>query len=282
MTSTVITAALNGATIHRAQCPNVPYSPQEIADEAQRAFDAGASVVHVFAREDGGGVTYRPELYRDVFTAIRAQCPVLISVDTSLPGVPLHDRLAALSAGPDLATISIGSMSVARLNENADQVNFDYDHAYSNPFSAVVDAVENAGRYDVKAIYRCHDLGHVGAALELMDAHVLAPPAAWEMTLGVLGGIGATAHNLCRLVESLPKFCRWHVSPHGANHWPMCGATLSLGGSLKVGFETCFHGPRAEVAKSNGELVTHAQTLIRAFGFEPATVQEASEQLMGS
>ena len=174
MSKVIITAALNGLTTHRGECAKVPFTPEEIAAEAQRASDAGAAIVHVHAREDGGAPSYRSERYYEVIQAIRERCSALISVSTGAFGVSLEDRLAPVTARPDFATLPMGTMSYARYNKSTHK--FDYDHVFANPFGDMIAVAERTQEHSVQIIASCYDMGHVASAEPLRDMGLSTAP----------------------------------------------------------------------------------------------------------
>ncbi len=86
--SCMITCALSGVVANRDQCPGIPYTPEEYAVEAKRAYDAGAAVVHIHARKPDGSPSYEVEDYRDIYNAVTAACPVIINFSTGAIGIP--------------------------------------------------------------------------------------------------------------------------------------------------------------------------------------------------
>ena len=280
MGKTIITCAVNGATVHRGQCPTVPYTPAEIAGEAERAYEAGAAVVHVTAREDGGGPSYRVERYREVVNAIRDRCPVLVSVSTTAFGVALEERTAPLEARPDLAILPMGTMTHARYNTR--QKAFDYDHVFANRFSDVITLATRARELSVATVASCYDLGHLASLRTLREMGGLLGPVRAQFVIGVTGGIAATPHSLCRLVDTARRIGDeepWWQAVAANGSWRLHAAALSLGGHLRVGFQDGLHLPTGEAADGNAALVEAAVGLCGAVGSQHATVEEARELL---
>lgn len=274
--ATIITAALNGSTIHRGQCPTVPYTPQEIAAEAESAWSAGASVIHLFAREDGGGPSYRVERIREVIAAVRERCPAIISTSTTLLGVSIEERAAALEARPDLCVIPVGAMTVAR--PAARGPGFDYDRVFNNRFQDVVHLVGRARELGVRVVCECHDLGHVAAMRRLIANETVTPASVRQLTLGVLGGAPATTNTLTQLADGRPGDGPWQVAAADGS-WHLRMGALSMGGHLRVGFQDGWVLPSGEIADSNAALVEAAAAMVRALGAEPATIDEAKALL---
>ena len=276
---TIITAALNGSTVHRGQCPTVPYTPAEIAAEAQRAVDAGAAIVHVHAREEGGAPSYRVERYRELLAAVRERCSGLVSVSTGMLGVGLDERAIPLEARPDLATLPVGTLTVARFNERTRS--FDFDHVMANPFAAVTQLASRAAELGIHVVPTCYDVGHI-SSVDLLSRMGQLPGAAnlyCNLTLGVMGGIPAHTTSLCHMAATMPAGGSWCTTTPGKAPWRLFAGALSLGGHLRVGFEDGHRLPNGEAAESNGNLVEAAAALIRAAGLVPASADEARQML---
>ncbi|HIA01150.1 MAG TPA: 3-keto-5-aminohexanoate cleavage protein [Myxococcales bacterium] len=280
MQRVVITAALNGHSVHRGECSAVPYTPAEIAAEAQRAAEAGATIIHLHAREDGGAPCYRAERYWEVVEAVRQRCDALVSVATGAFGVSVDERLSGVEARPDLATMPLGSMSYARYNPG--QRCFDYDHVFANPFSDMVTLVERMRERGVQTIASCYDLGQIASVQPLKEMGVLTESTPFNFTLGITGGLPAHTHNLARMVQAATDTDIWCCTSLGENAWKIRAAALSLGGHLRVGFEDGLHLPNGDAADSNADLVSAAVQLIHAVGLEVASTQDAKSIFLGA
>ena len=140
----IVTAALTGVLATREQCPYLPYTPEEIGEEARRAYEAGASVVHIHGREpESGGSTWSVEIYRRIRDAVRARSPILLNFSTGgfNMGVegdgPKRERLAYLPATrPELAALNMGSMNYAKYS--AGRKAFVFDLVFPNPFGDIL------------------------------------------------------------------------------------------------------------------------------------------------
>src|SRR5689334_2505569 len=107
----VITCALTGVLANRAQCPWVPYTPAEIAEEAKRAYEAGASVVHIHARDpESGGPSYDPDVYEAIAAETKKRCPILLNFSTGALGITTEQKMApVLKVRPEIAALNMGS-----------------------------------------------------------------------------------------------------------------------------------------------------------------------------
>ena len=279
MPKTVITAALTGVLTTRAQSPAIPYTPDEIAAEARRSVEAGASIVHIHARQDDGRPAYDVETYARIDAAVRAQCPdVIINYSTGAVGVSREERVAHIAAlRPDLAALNMGSMNYAIYS--AKHKTFYHDHVFANPFGDILYFLEAMNAAGTRPEMECFDTGHIHNAAPLIDMGALRPPYQFSLIMGVLGGIPGTTRNLVQQADALPAGAHWQVIGVGARQWSLVAAAISMGGNVRVGLEDNLYLSPGQLAQSNGELVAKAAELVRLVGGEVASVAEARELL---
>lgn len=278
----IITCALTGVLANRKQCPWVPYTPAEIAEEARRAWEAGASVVHIHARTDEGGPTFEPETYAAIRRETEARCPVILNFSTGGAG-PMESRVAHIAqVKPAIGALNMGSMNYAKYSPRRKE--FVFDFVFENTFkdiSFLLSVMEEAG---VKPELECFDVGHTASVAPLLDKGLLKAPLQFSFIMGVLGGLRATAENLAvqaREARDLSPGATWEVIGISHEQWLMVGAALALGGNVRVGLEDNFYLDSAgtQMAQSNGDLVAKAARMARDMGREPASVDEARRLL---
>lgn len=279
MPKTIITAALTGVLTTRQQSPAIPYTPDEIAAEARRSVDAGATIVHIHARQDDGRPAYDLDTYARIDAAVRAHCPgVIINYSTGAVGVGRDQRVAHIAAlRPDLAALNMGSMNYAIYS--AKHKTFHHDHVFANPFGDILYFLQAMNAAGTRPELECFDAGHIHNAAPLIDMGVLRPPYQFSLIMGVLGGIPGTTKHLVQQVDALPPAAHWQLIGVGARQWPLVAAALSLGGNIRVGLEDNLYLAPGQLAQSNGELVARAAQLVRLVGGEVASVDEAREAL---
>jgi len=274
----VITCALTGVLAKREQCPWVPYTPAEIAEEARRAWEAGAAVVHIHARTDEGAPTYEPQVYAAIRREIESRCPVILNFSTGGLG-PMEGRVAHVrEVKPQVAALNMGSMNYAKYS--ARRKEFVFDFVFENPFKDICYLLSVMKEAKVKPELECFDLGHTASIVPLLDQGLLAEPLQFSFIMGVLGGIRATAENLAaqaREAAALSRNPAWEVIGISHEQWTMLAAALALGGNVRVGLEDNFYLDAAgtQMARSNGDLVAKAVRMARDAGREPANVDEA-------
>jgi uncharacterized protein (DUF849 family) len=275
----IVTCALTGVLATREQCPWVPYTPVEIAEEARRAYESGAAVVHIHGRTEAGKATYEPAVYAVIRREIEARCPVILNFSTGGLG-PMESRVAHIrEVKPALGALNMGSMNYAKYS--ARRKEFVFDFVFENTFKDISYLLRVMNEAGVKPELECFDVGHTNSVWPLIDQGLLRAPLQFSFIMGVLGGLRASAENLAVQAREAPRDSTWEVIGISRDQWPMVGAALALGGNVRVGVEDNFYldVKGTKMASSNGELVEKAVRMARDVGREPATVDEARAML---
>jgi 3-keto-5-aminohexanoate cleavage enzyme len=275
----IITCAVSGAVANKQQCEGIPYTPDEYAKEVRRARDAGASMVHIHAREPDGTPTVQPEHYRAITQAILAETPdIIVNFSTGWVGLPMAERVGHITGlRPEIGALNMGSMNYARYSSKRKA--FVFNFVFENHFDDIVFLLRRMHESGVKPECECFDVGHVESVAPLVDMGVLAPPVQFSLIHGVLGGIQATARNLAHMSSVVPDGSTWGVIAVSREQWAMVAASAALGGNVRVGFEDNFYLPSGEMASSNGDLVEAAATIVRMQGRAVAEPAEARRLL---
>lgn len=275
----LITCAVSGAVANKQQCPGIPYTPEEYAKEVRRARDAGATMVHIHAREPNGTPTVAVEHYRAITQAILAETPdIIVNYSTGWVGLPMPERVDHITElRPEIGALNMGSMNYAKYSPK--RKSFVFNFVFENHFDDIIFLLQRMQEAGVKPECECFDVGHVESALPLVDLGVLTPPTQFSLIHGVLGGISATARNVAHMSSVVPPGSTWGVIAISRDQWSMVGAAAALGGNVRVGFEDNFYLPSGDMASSNGELVEAAAQIVRLQGREVAEPAEARAML---
>lgn len=274
----IITCALSGVVANRAQCAAIPYTPEEYASEAKRAYEAGAAAVHIHARTPEGLPSYEVQDYKNIYDAVTAACPVIINFSTGAISITTEQKMAHIKAlKPALGALNMGSMNYAKYNPT--KKSFVFEFIFSNPFSEIVQIVQAMNEVGTKPELECFDLGHVGNSYPLIDMGLLQPPFQYSLIMGVLGGIPPTVANMVTMAQMLPPRSEWEIIGISLDQWRLVAAAVGLGGNVRVGLEDNFYLSKGVMAKSNGDLVEKAARMVRDQGREPATVEECRTRL---
>jgi 3-keto-5-aminohexanoate cleavage enzyme len=267
MDKLMITAAVVGAEITRNQQPNLPITPEEIADAAYSCYRAGASICHLHVRNDDGTPTQDRERYRATIAEIRKRCNIIVQVSTGgAVGMTAEERLQPIELNPEMATLTCGT------------VNFGDDVFWNGPkdLERFADMLKT---HRVRPEFEIFDAGMVSNALNLYRKGLVEPPFHFDFVLGVPGALPASAKNLLFLVESLPEGATWSVAGIGRHQLPMATLAIVLGGHVRVGFEDNIYYRKGELAQSNAQLVERVARMAAELDRPLATPDEARKIL---
>ncbi len=267
MNKLIITAALTGAEVTREQQPALPISPEEIALSAQECVQAGASIVHLHARNADGTATQDCETYRRIIATIRSRCDVIVQVSTGgAVGMAAAERLQPVSLKPEMATLSMGS------------VNFG-DDVFLNPPAEMEAFLRAMLELGIKPELEVFDTGMLTSAHRWLKNGLLQAPVHFDFVLGIPGGMAGTPEALMYLRAQLPAGSSWTVAGIGAAQLPLGTLAIVLGGHVRVGFEDNVYYRRGELASSNAQLVARMARIGEELGRSPATPDEARAML---
>ena len=189
--SCMITCALSGVVANREQCPAIPYTPEEYAKEAKRAYEAGAAVVHIHARKPNGTPSYDVQDYRNIYEAIISACPVIINFSTGAIKATTEQKISHIKEiKPAIGALNMGSMNYAKYNTK--KKDFVFDFVFPNPFKEILEILKAMKTVGTKPEMECFDTGHVANTFPLIDMGLLEPPYQYSLILGVVGGIPPT------------------------------------------------------------------------------------------
>jgi 3-keto-5-aminohexanoate cleavage enzyme len=274
----VITCALTGVLATRDQCPAIPYTPVEIAEDAKRAYDAGATVAHIHGRNDDGSPSWELDTFKKIKEEVRKRCPIILNFSTGILDDDISQQVAIIKeTKPEYAALNMGTMNYAKFSPKRGE--FVFDMVFPNTFGKIIrflDAMNEAG---VKPELECFDAGHTNSIWPLYQMGKLKQPTQFSFIMGVLGGLPTSIEALQLQRQTIPPGSTWEVIGIGKEQWRLIASSLVLGGNIRVGLEDNFYLPNGNMAKSNGELVEHAAQLVRLTGREVATIDEARAML---
>jgi 3-keto-5-aminohexanoate cleavage enzyme len=285
----MIEAALNGNR-DRAENPAVPYTVDEIAAEARRCADEGATVFHVHAREADGGWTTDPARYAEVVCRLHADIPDgLVSITSLRPqGVPVDailDLLADLARDaatkPDLISVNLGHIAVWEPDGSGPYRRRTVH--YPNAYEDIVQLLSACARHGIRPELGIMDLGFISNAVALRDDNVV-PADAWfliELDSPAYGAgsqvAPATVANYDALAAAMrEQFPQGSWAAHGAGlaGYAVITRALADGSHLRVGFEDAIHHPGGHIARGNADLIAWAANAAREAGRHVATFAE--------
>ncbi len=263
MQKLIITAALTGAEVTREQHPGLPISPEEIAQAAFDCVQAGASIVHVHARNPDGSSTQEAAAYQAIISAIHARCDVIVQVSTGgAVGMTAQERLAPVTLKPEMATLSMGT------------VNFGGDVFMNHPAN-MQEFAQTMQTHGVKPELEIFDSGMLATANRWIDKGLLSGPQHFDFVLGIPGGMAGKPEALMYLVSQLKSGSTWTVAGIGAAQLQLGTLAIVLGGHVRVGFEDNLFYRKGELASSNAQLVARMARISTELNRPIATPNEA-------
>jgi 3-keto-5-aminohexanoate cleavage enzyme len=263
----ILTAAIVGGELTRAQTPYLPFTPAEVADEAARCREAGAAVVHLHVRTDDGKSTQATGRFEEVIEAIRAKCDCIIQTSTGGEvGMSMEERAGPLACRPEMATLNCGS------------INFG-DEVFINPRPDIRKLAARIRLAGAVAELECYEVGHVEEALSLLSEGAVPAPLHLQFVLGVKGAIGARDDALLWMRSLVPPEATWGVAAIGRGQQPMTELAMRLGGHARVGLEDNIYLSRGLLADGSAPLVARAAAYGRSVGREPVDPATARRML---
>ncbi len=260
----IITVATTGSSTTRSHNPHVPLTPEEIADEVYRSWEAGAAIAHIHVRDDEGRACMDPDKFRRVAGLVRERCDIIHNLSTSgLSGAGEEERLRPLlELRPEMASFDAGSTNLG-------------ERVFVNEPAFLKRLAETMSTAGVKPEIEVFESGFIDNALALAADGLLQPPLHFQFVLGARGAAAASVRNLLHLAESLPSLATWSVIGIGRAQLPMAAVAIVMGGHVRVGMEDNVYLRKGELAQSNADFVRQIADLAGALQRPVAGVSEA-------
>ncbi len=263
MEKLIITAALTGAEVTKEACPNLPVTPDEIAEAAYECWKAGASIVHVHARDAEGNPTQDYAVYKEIIEKTAAKCNIIVQPSTG--GATYHtaeQRLQPVDLKPEMATLSCGTCNFG-------------DEVFMNPEGYMEDFAKKMQENGVKPEFEIFERGMIENAKKLLKKGLVSAPMHFDFVLGVPGACPGEVEDLLYMVKQLPAGSTWTVAGVGRYQLPLSTYGILLGGNVRVGFEDNIYYTKGVKADSNAQMVARVARLANELGREVATPDEA-------
>ncbi len=293
----IITCAVTGSIHTPTMSPWLPVTPQEIADASIGAWEAGASIIHLHARNPDGSPTPDPDVFMEFLPRIKQSTDAVINISTGGGhGMSLDERLAgALRAAPEMTSLNMGSMNFGLFPILDKITNFRHDwerrhlensrdFIFRNTFKDIEHILKVLGEErGVRFEFECYDIGHLYTLAHFADRGLVKPPFFVQSIFGILGGIGADEENLMharRIADKLfGDVYEWSVLAAGRHQMGFVTMAAMLGGNVRVGLEDSLYIARGELAASNRDQVAKIRRIIEDLSLEVATPAEARSRL---
>ncbi|MCD6358351.1 MAG: 3-keto-5-aminohexanoate cleavage protein [Dehalococcoidia bacterium] len=297
MSKVIITAAITGAIHTPTMTPYLPITPKQIADDAVKAHEAGAAIVHIHVRNpETGQPSSSLDLFHEVLTDIKSRCDVVICPTTGGGlGMAPADRVRVVSQlKPEIASFTPGSCNFGLfpVAERIKDWKFDWEQKYlastedlifANPFSTVREFAKAFDKAGTKPELECFDVGMVQTSAWLVKQGWLKAPVHMQFVIGILGGINATPESLMMMhqtaQQSLGKYT-WSCLGPGGRQLTTVTMAMLMGGNVRVGLEDSTYAGKGVMAKSSADQVVKITRIANELDFEIATPDEA-RQIIG-
>ncbi|MEL6279908.1 MAG: 3-keto-5-aminohexanoate cleavage protein [Pseudomonadota bacterium] len=294
----IITCAPTGGIHTPTMSPHLPITPDQIAQASIEAAEAGASIIHLHARDpETGKPDPRAETFMRFLPRIKQSTDAVINVSTGGGlGMTREERLrAALTASPEMASLNVGSLNfgIFPMLEKYSDWKHDWEPAFlemtrdfifRNTFTDIEFILKELGEgHGTRFEFECYDLGHLYNLAWFVDKGMVKPPFFIQMVFGILGGVGADPDNLMHMHTIAQKLFgdqyEWSVLAAGRHQMPFATQSAMLGGNLRVGLEDSLFIGKGELATSNAEQVRKIRSIIENLGLTVASPAEARARL---
>ncbi len=294
----IISCAVTGSVHTPSMSPYLPVTPEQIADQALAAARAGASILHLHARDAADGrPAFTAEAYRQFLPRIHDGTDAVINITTGgSTRMTLEQRLAgALDFSPEMASCNMGSMNFAfypvldrlkvfKHDWEQEHLEGSRDTVFRNTFADIEQVVARLGVvHRTRFEFECYEVGHLYNLKHLVDRGVVTGPLFLQFALGILGGIGADPENLVHMKRIADKLFgdtyKWSVLGAGRHQMPLAIQAALMGGNVRVGLEDSLSMGRGTLARSNAEQVAHIRDMVEKLGYEVATPTETRQIL---
>jgi uncharacterized protein (DUF849 family) len=290
----IITAAMTGQGATPVMSPYLPLSPKQIADDAVKAWEAGAAIVHIHARKpETGEPTPSLDIFREIVTDIKKRCNVVINITTGGAGTPEERIKVVPEFKPEMATLNCGSLSgtAIQVYERAkDKIQYEWEKKFlkreefifENTYKMMREYSQACRENNTRPEVEIWDIGQISAVKFMIDRGYVDTPVHLQFVMGALSGMPATISTLVfvyqRARETIGDFS-WSVAAVGRDQIPIGAATLAMGGHVRVGLEDSLYAGYGRLARSSAEQVEKIVNIAKELSIKPATPDDVREML---
>ena len=294
----IITCAVTGSIHTPTMSPHLPVTPDEIARDSVAAAEAGASIIHLHARDPKTGKpTPDPAVFMQFLPRIKQGCDAVVNITTGGgQGMTVEERLAApLRAKPEMTSLNMGSMNfglypmLARYKEwkydwEPQHLEGSRDSIFRNTFKDIEYILKELGEgCGTRFEFECYDVGHLYNLAHFLERKLVKPPLFVQTIFGILGGIGADPENLLHMRRIADKLFgtdyEWSILAAGRHQMNFITMGAIMGGNVRVGLEDSLYLAKGALAKSNADQVAKIKRIVEELSLEVATPKEARQIL---
>jgi uncharacterized protein (DUF849 family) len=295
----IITCAVTGSGHTPTMSPHLPFTVEDIVNDSIAAVEAGASVIHLHARDPHNGrPTADPAVFLEYLKPIKAATDAIVSITTGGgTGQTVQDRLRVVEVTkPELCTLNLGTMNYGgfpMIDKHRGQWRFDWEEPYlestrSEPFVSTYADIEHMLRTvgpesGARFEFEAYDVGHLYTLAYYLDLGLVQPPIFLQTILGVMGGIGAEVDHLVHLKHTADRLLggafEWSVLAGGRHQFNLATAAAIMGSHVRVGLEDGLYLGKGRLAPSNAEQVRKIGRILDELSLEVATPAETRQIL---
>lgn len=293
----IISCAITGSIHTPSMSPALPCTPDQIATQAIDAAKAGASILHLHARNtEDFRPTGDPEIFMQFLPRIKAEVDAVANVTTGGGlNMTVDQRLAAATTvQPEMCSLNMGSMNfgIYPMAKKPRDWQHDWEKPYlegtddfifRNTFKDLERITTILGEFGTRFEFECYDVGHLYNLAHLVDRKLVQPPLFVQCIFGILGGIGTEPDNLVFMKRTADRLFGddyvFSVLGAGRSQMPLVTLGATMGGNVRVGLEDNLYVGKGQLAKDNAELVTRIRTILEALSLEVATPEETRKIL---
>ena len=294
----IITCAVTGSIHTPTMSPHLPVTPDEIAEQAVGAAEAGAAIIHLHARDpETGRPSPDPELFMRFLPRIKQQCGAVVNITTGGGhGMTVDERIAAAKrTSPEMASLNMGSMNFGlfpalnRFKEfkyawEREHLEMTRDFIFRNTYADIERLLQVLGEgCGTRFEFECYDVGHLYNLAHFLDRGLVRPPLFVQTIFGILGGIGPDPENVLHMRRIADKLFgedyRWSILAAGRHQMPLCTMAATMGANVRVGLEDSLYLGKGKLAESNADQVAKIRRILEDLSLEVATPDEAREML---
>ena len=297
MAKVIITCAVTGAIHTPSMSPYLPVTPEEIADAAVGAAEAGAAIVHLHARNPvDGRPDQSPEAFGTFLPQIKQRTGAVVNLTTGGgPGMLVAERVKPAAVyKPEVASLNMGSMNFGlfpmlnRFKEfkhdwEAKALEASRDIVFRNSFKDIEYVLTTLSETGTRFEFECYDTSHLYNLSHFLERGLVKPPLFVQTVFGILGGIGPHPEDVMHMKRTADRLFgkqyRWSVLGAGRNQLPIAAMAAAMGGNVRVGLEDSLWIGAGKLAESNAAQVRKARQIIEGLGLEIATPDEARDIL---
>ena len=293
----IITCAVTGAIHTPSMSPFLPVTPKEIIDDGIKAFEAGASILHLHARDpENGRPTQDPEMFRKFLPQLKQATSAVLNLTTGgSPHMTVAERMRpAAELKPEVASLNMGSMNFGlypmlnRFKEfkhdwEREHLENSRDLVFKNTFADIEHILRTGNANGTRFEFECYDTSHLYNLAHFVDRGLVRSPFLVQTVFGLLGGIGAHPEDVAHMKRTADRLFGdtyvWSVLGAGRNQLPVAAQAAAQGGNIRVGLEDSLWSAPGQLAQSNADQVRKARALLEGLSLEVATPDEAREML---